>query len=115
MESTELVKQHHSLLVRAKSEFLLYIKLVKLTCGGCVDRHLLSPGTGTFVLPVLPFLVRRGFHPPLGARPLRDAVEKYVGDAVLRDLIAGGTRSCEIAVDAGGERLWVGRVNAPVG
>jgi hypothetical protein len=76
------------------------------------DRHLLLPGTGTFVftfvLPVLPFLVRRGFHPRLGARPLRDAVEKYVGDAVVRDLIAGGTGSCEIAVDAGRERLWVG-------
>ena len=25
---------------------------------------------------VLPFLVRRGFHPKLGARPLRDAIEK---------------------------------------
>jgi hypothetical protein len=33
----------------------------------------------------------------------------------VRDLIAGGTRSGEIAVDAGRERLWVGRVNAPVG
>ncbi len=64
---------------------------------------------------MLPFLVRRGFHPRLGARPLRDAVEKYLGDAVVRDLIAGGTRSGEIAVDAGRERLWVGRVNAPVG
>ena len=30
---------------------------------------------------VLPFLVRKGFHPKLGARPMRDAVEKLVGDA----------------------------------
>jgi len=43
-----------------------------------------------------------------GARPLRDAVEKYVGDAVVRDLIAGGTGSGELAVDAGRERLRVG-------
>ena len=28
---------------------------------------------------VLPFLVRKGFHPKLGARPMRDAVEKLVG------------------------------------
>jgi len=35
-------------------------------------------------------------------------VEKYVGDAVVRDLIAGGTGSGELAVDAGGERLRVG-------
>jgi ATP-dependent Clp protease ATP-binding subunit ClpB len=40
---------------------------------------------------VLPFLVRRGFHPKLGARPMRDAVEKLVGDAVVVDLLTGGT------------------------
>ncbi len=57
---------------------------------------------------VLPFLVRRGFHPRLGARPLRDAVERYVGEAVVRDLIDGGTGSGELVVDAAGERLRVG-------
>ena len=38
---------------------------------------------------VLPFLVRKGFHPKLGARPMRDAVEKLVGDAVRECLLAG--------------------------
>ena len=36
---------------------------------------------------VLPFLVRKGFHPKLGARPMRDAVEKLVGDAVSECLL----------------------------
>src|SRR2546422_399604 len=36
---------------------------------------------------VLPFLVRKGFHPKLGARPMRDAVEKLVGDAVADCLL----------------------------
>lgn len=36
---------------------------------------------------VLPFLVRKGFHPKLGARPMRDAVEKLVGDAVTECLL----------------------------
>ena len=31
---------------------------------------------------VLPFLVQRGFHPMLGARPLRNVVEKHIRDAV---------------------------------
>ena len=31
---------------------------------------------------VLPFLIQRGFHPHLGARPLRDIIEKHVRDAV---------------------------------
>jgi ATP-dependent Clp protease ATP-binding subunit ClpB len=38
---------------------------------------------------VLPFLVRHGFHPRLGARPMRDAVEKLLGDAVTEFLLAG--------------------------
>jgi ATP-dependent Clp protease ATP-binding subunit ClpA len=37
---------------------------------------------------VLPFLVQKGFHPKLGARPMRDAVEKLVGDAVSECLLA---------------------------
>ena len=37
----------------------------------------------------LPFLVRKGFHPKLGARPMRDAVEKLVGDAVSECLLEG--------------------------
>lgn len=65
--------------------------------------HVLVPNSS-----VLPFLVRRGFHPRLGARPLRDAVERYVGEAVVRDLIAGGTGNGELAVEAAGERLRVG-------
>jgi len=38
---------------------------------------------------VLPFLVRRGFHPKLGARPMRDAIEKLIGDAVAEFLLQG--------------------------
>lgn len=38
---------------------------------------------------VLPFLVRRGYHPRLGARPMRDAVEKLLGDAVAEFLLSG--------------------------
>jgi ATP-dependent Clp protease ATP-binding subunit ClpC len=37
----------------------------------------------------LPFLVRKGFHLKLGARPMRDAVEKLVGDAVSECLLDG--------------------------
>lgn len=36
---------------------------------------------------VLPFVVQRGFHPRLGARPMRDAVERFVGDAVAEFLL----------------------------
>lgn len=39
---------------------------------------------------VLPFLIRHGFHPRLGARPLRDTIERLVGDAVAASLLNGG-------------------------
>src|SRR5205807_6056978 len=51
---------------------------------------------------VIPFLVRRGFHPKLGARPMRNAVEKLVGDAVAADLLAGGSGSGELVVSENG-------------
>ncbi|HWD90800.1 MAG TPA: AAA family ATPase [Verrucomicrobiae bacterium] len=48
---------------------------------------------------VLPFLVRKGFHPKLGARPMRDAVEKLVGDAVAECLLNVRQGSGLLAVD----------------
>ena len=48
---------------------------------------------------VLPFLVRKGFHPKLGARPMRDAVEKLVGDAVDECLLAGRQSGGVLVVD----------------
>ena len=54
-------------------------------------------------MPVLPFLVRRGFHPKLGARPMRDAVEKLIGDAVAVDLLTGGTGCGTLIVDETGQ------------
>lgn len=48
---------------------------------------------------VLPFLVRKGFHPKLGARPMRDTVEKQVGDAAAECLLAGRPAAGLLAVD----------------
>lgn len=56
---------------------------------------------------VFPFLVREGFHPKLGARPVRDAVERFIGDAVATDVLAGGIGCGRLEVDAGGARLKI--------
>lgn len=56
---------------------------------------------------VLPFIVHRGFHPKLGARPMRDAVEKLVGDAVAIDLLTGGTGCGRLFVDEAGNCLAI--------
>lgn len=49
---------------------------------------------------VLPFLVRRGYHPRLGARPMRDAVEKLLGDAVAEAMLAGHSAAGKLTIDA---------------
>ena len=56
---------------------------------------------------VLPFLVRKGFHPKLGARPMRDAVEKLVGDAVSECLLDARPACGALAVDEAHDCLTV--------
>jgi ATP-dependent Clp protease ATP-binding subunit ClpB len=56
---------------------------------------------------VLPFLVRKGFHPKLGARPMRDAVEKLVGDAVTECLLAGQLACGRLTVDSNRDGLII--------
>ena len=56
---------------------------------------------------VLPFLVRKGFHPKLGARPMRDAVEKQVGDALAEHLLAGKNSGGRLQVDESRDCLTV--------
>lgn len=56
---------------------------------------------------VLPLLVRKGFHPKLGMRPMRHAVETLVGDAVASELLVGRDGCGRLAVTECGERLAV--------
>lgn len=64
--------------------------------------HTLKPDRTT-----LPFLVRKGFHPKLGARPMRDAVERFVGNAVTECLLAGRKGSGTLALDEARDCLAV--------
>ncbi|MBI2497369.1 MAG: ATP-dependent Clp protease ATP-binding subunit [Opitutae bacterium] len=46
----------------------------------------------------LEFLMREGFHPHLGARPMRKAVEQHLQQAVVRSLFATGSASGPVGV-----------------
>jgi ATP-dependent Clp protease ATP-binding subunit ClpB len=51
---------------------------------------------------VVSFLMQRGFHPRLGARPLRDTIEKYFRGAIAKAALAGiHSRNLEFAVADG--------------
>jgi ATP-dependent Clp protease ATP-binding subunit ClpA len=56
---------------------------------------------------VLPLLVRKGFHPKLGMRPMRHAVEKLIGDAVAECLLGRREASGTLATDEARECLVV--------
>ena len=43
---------------------------------------------------VVSFLLQRGFHPRLGARPLRDAIEKHLRGAVVRATLSKADVRC---------------------
>jgi ATP-dependent Clp protease ATP-binding subunit ClpB len=48
---------------------------------------------------VTSFLMQRGFHPRLGARPLRDTIEKHLRGAIANALLAGvSSRGLEFVV-----------------
>ncbi len=49
----------------------------------------------------LEFLIREGFHPQMGARPLRQTVERHLQDAVVRGLFACGSGAGRVVFDAG--------------
>ncbi|MEN9633535.1 MAG: hypothetical protein RL077_1939 [Verrucomicrobiota bacterium] len=53
----------------------------------------------------LEFLMREGFHPHLGARPLRQTIERHLQDAVVRGLFSMGAGSARIDVLRGTKRL----------
>lgn len=54
---------------------------------------------------VVEYLVREGFHPNLGARPLRQTIDRNIQDAVVRSLLACGVASGRIEVAASLNRL----------
>jgi ATP-dependent Clp protease ATP-binding subunit ClpA len=56
---------------------------------------------------VLPFLVRHGYHPRLGARPMRDTVERLIGDAVATQLLANHFTAGRLVVDEATDNLRI--------
>ncbi len=53
----------------------------------------------------LEFLMREGFDPHLGARPLRQTIERHLQDAVVRGLFAHGVGSGRVEISADRRQL----------
>jgi ATP-dependent Clp protease ATP-binding subunit ClpB len=59
--------------------------------------------------PALEFLIREGNHRTLGARPMRNTVERYLQDAIVHDVMERGDGSGNLIVDACGSRLCLAK------
>ncbi|HTQ30299.1 MAG TPA: AAA family ATPase [Opitutaceae bacterium] len=56
---------------------------------------------------VVEFLIRRGFHKHLGARPMRAAVERHLQDAIAEGMLGRGSGCGRVEVDTRNERLML--------
>jgi ATP-dependent Clp protease ATP-binding subunit ClpB len=55
----------------------------------------------------LEFLVRKGIHRTLGARPMKRTAQKYIGDAIRMGLKDGNLKSGDIRVSPEMSHLWI--------
>ena len=53
------------------------------------------------------FLVRRGIHKALGARPMKKTVQKFIGDAIRQALKSGSKHSGTLAVSPLADHLTI--------
>jgi hypothetical protein len=95
VDVSRVVRTHHEKLVFNRLSYDHQLEIAQLL----LDQELaFLKAKGREVTPdamVLQFLVRRGFHPKLGTRPMRDAVEKLVGDAAAECLL-GRRAACGV-------------------
>jgi ATP-dependent Clp protease ATP-binding subunit ClpA len=62
--------------------------------------------------PALEYLIREGYHRTLGARPMRNTVERHLQDAIVHDVVQeGGDGSGNVIVDAAGGRLCFAKIS----
>jgi ATP-dependent Clp protease ATP-binding subunit ClpB len=53
----------------------------------------------------LEFLIREGYHRTLGARPMRNTVERYIQDAIVNNVMTGQSGNRRLVVEDSGSRL----------
>jgi len=77
--------------------------------GGMVEKECAAlANRGFVVLPkssVSEVIIQRGYHERLGARPMRDATELLIRNALAKDLLHGGVGSGQLAPHADGMKL----------
>src|SRR5476649_2200345 len=89
----ELVARINEKVVFTRLTFEIQRQICVLMVGREVDRLKGLGHSVTVEPPALEFLIREGYHRTLGARPMRNTVERYLQDAIVHDVMEGGDGS----------------------
>ncbi len=105
----ELVARINEKVVFTRLTFEIQRQICVLMVGREVDRLKRLGHSVKVEPPALEFLIREGYHRTLGARPMRNTVERYLQDAVVLDVMEDGDGSGNLIVDACGSRLCLAK------
>lgn len=105
----ELVGRVTDLVVFARLDY----DTQRAICEGMVARELVRLSALGHPLEITPsafeYLIRRGFHRTLGARPLRSMIERSIQEAVIASLLAGRVAEGKLVVAKEEDRLVLER------
>jgi ATP-dependent Clp protease ATP-binding subunit ClpB len=87
----EIVNRFDDVLVFAPLDYDTQVEIARLHLDALLQFLARQGYRVTADEAVVQFLVGQGFDRRMGARPLRRALQRWVGDAVAADLLAGGT------------------------
>lgn len=101
----ELVARINEKIVFTRLKFEIQREICELMVNRELER-LAAMGCKLMLVPeALEFLVREGYHRTLGARPMRNAVERYIQDALAEGMISADTKSGWLMVEKSGKKL----------
>ena len=103
----ELYARINEKLVFQRLSYNVQLEIARLLLDAELDFMRAAGHTLSLDESALPFLVRHGYHPRLGARPMRDAVEKHIGDAVAARLLECSVVKGRLTLDPGGATLRI--------
>jgi ATP-dependent Clp protease ATP-binding subunit ClpA len=105
----ELVARINEKVVFTRLTFEIQRQICALMVGREVDRLKRLGHSLAVEPPALELLIREGYHRTLGARPMRNTVERYLQDAIVHDVMENGDGSGNLVVDESGGRLRLAR------
>jgi ATP-dependent Clp protease ATP-binding subunit ClpB len=106
LEHSTFATMERHVLAKAQQQMRpeLYARVAEKLVFAKLDYEVQLQIAAGFLDEEIPFL---GFHAKLGAHPMRDAVERHFGEAVVRDLLGGGNGCGRLTAEFGEDRLWV--------